>query len=164
MNTKQNHKDSNSKIIEDDKELSKEEIDELYREYKIKTKKIVEKIHSIVEERKIRNISDEKYQELFDYISEVKSKNPKFYQIQRENRKKQKLLKEKDKSTNNNNINIDYDYDDSEDELEGQKTDSNIPIEIPQEFSGYINEINQLKQKVQEDDFLQLHEPLPIEI
>ena len=162
MNKKQNQKNINGKILEDDEELSQAEFDELYREYKIKTKKIIEKIHSIVEERKIRNISDEKYQELFDYINEVKSKNPKFYQIQRENRKKQKLLKEKDKSKDNN-INFDYDYDDSEDELEDPKVDSNIPIEIPQEFSGYINEINQLKKKVQEDDFLQLHEPLPIE-
>ena len=152
---------SNGKIINDEEELSKEEFAELYSEYKTKTKKIIEKIHSIVEEKKIRNISDEKYQELFDYINETKSKNPKFYQIQRENRKKELLEKAKKKSKD---INIeDIEYEDSEDELEDPKVDPNVPIEIPQEFNGYINEINKLKEKVQEDDFLQLHEPLPIE-
>ena len=32
-----------------------------------------------------------------------------------------------------------------------------------QVFTGYINEINELKKKVKEDDFLQLHEPIAID-
>ena len=146
------------RIVEEDEELPKAEFDELYREYKTKAKKIIEKIHRIVEERKIRNISDEKYQELFDYISEAKSKNPKLYKIPREPKNKE-IIKVKYSKKNKN---IDIDYDDSDEESQNSGNNQNIPEEIPQEFNGYINEINELKKKVQEDDFLQLHEPLPI--
>ena len=153
-NDKNNNNNKKNKNDEIEDDLSKEEFDEIYREYKTKAKKIVETIHRIVEERKIRNISDEKYQELFDYINETKSKNPKFYQIQRENRKRE-LQKLK-------NLPDDFDFNDSDDESDNENNNENVPEEIPQEFNGYINQINELKKKVQDDDFLQLHEPLPI--
>ena len=150
-------------IIEEEENLSQGEFDELYKEYKMKAKKIIEKIHLITEEKKVRNISDEKYQELFDYINEVKSSNPKFYQIQRENRKKEILEKRKKKIMTLEEANLDLDDSYDEDELDLSQNNENEPEEIPQEFNGYINEINELKKKVQEDDFLQLHEPLKIQ-
>ena len=161
---------NNKKIIEDEVDLSKEEFDEIYIEYKAKAKKIIEKIHRIVEERKIRNISDEKYQELFDYINETKIKNPKFYQIQKESRKRE-IEKIKDASSTDINTKANLyknmqeimDFNDSDDdESDNEKKEENVPEEIPQEFNGYINQINELKKKVQDDDFLQLHEPLPM--
>ena len=168
LNKKSNNKNNgNMKIIEDDEEeLSKEEFDELFREYKIKAKKIIENIHRIVDEKKIRNISDEKYQELFDYIDGIKRKNKKYYEIQRENKKQEALQKIREKAKSKGvdySEDIDpYDYSDDDSEISNINNEQNIPEEIPQEFTGYINQINELKKKVQEDDFLQLHEPLPI--
>ena len=163
VNNKVINNNSNiNKKNEEEENLSQAEFDELFKEYKIKAKKIIEKIHLIAEEKKVRNISDEKYQELFDYINEVKSSNPKFYQIQRENRKKEILEKKKKKTMTLEEANLDLDDSfDEDDEL--NEPQENEQEEIPQEFNGYINEINKLKKKVQEDDFLQLHEPLPIQ-
>ena len=137
--------DNNNHENDEEKDIKKEEFDELFIEYKKKAKKIVEKITMILTEKKIRNISDQKYQELFDYIENERLKK------------------------NKNNIKTTNVYfDDSGSDSEGENdTNNNKNIKkeknnfLP-EFKGYINQINELKKKVQEDDFLQLHEPLPI--
>ena len=154
MNIKSEYK---NKIIQDDyNSISKEEFDELFREYKLKAKKIIEKIHLIVDERKIRNISDEKYQELFDYINEAKVQHQRYYQILHENEKSE------NKTTKKGAHYIDDNDSSDEDSENEDNSSSNIQEEIPQQFTGYINQIKDLKKKVQDDDFLQLHEPLPI--
>ena len=53
---------------EEEKEMKEEEFKEIFIEYKKKSKKICEKIREIITEKNVRNISDKKYQELFDYI------------------------------------------------------------------------------------------------
>jgi hypothetical protein len=55
---------------EEEKEMKEEEFKEIFVEYKKKSKKICEKIREILTEKKVRNISDKKYQELFDYIEQ----------------------------------------------------------------------------------------------
>ena len=121
---------------DDEIELSKEEYDELFRVYKTETNNIIEKIKFLLNIPKVKNISDESYQELFDYINEIKYKN--------------KIIKN---SNMQSLMNIE------EDDI-SEITESNIsPISYP----GYINSIYQLNDQVEEDDFLQLHEPLQIE-
>ena len=154
----QKERNNSIKIIDDDEDLSKEEFDELYEKYKIKAKTIIDKIHLIVNEKKIRNISNEKYQELFDYINEEKLKNAHLFPIDGENRKKEISLRSKPK-----NFLEEKDFDDSDDESDNSINDEKKPKEKLQVFTGYINEINELKKKVKEDDFLQLHEPIAID-
>ena len=55
---------------EEEKEMKEEEFKEIFIEYKKKSKKICEKIREIITEKNVRNISDKKYQELFDYIEQ----------------------------------------------------------------------------------------------
>ena len=61
-----------SKIKNEEKknELSKEEFDELFSEYKIKARAIIEKIKFLLNTKKVKNINNENYQELYDYINE----------------------------------------------------------------------------------------------
>ena len=153
--------DNNENFISDmkfkddseEKELKKEEFDELFLEYKKKAKKIYEKIRMIITEKKIRNISDKKYQELFDYIEK-----------ERNNKKNQNNI---NKNINKNTIifenlsDSDMDEDDNENEAKEEKAKETQKTNIPSYF-GYINQISELQKKVQEDDFLQLHEPLQI--
>ena len=133
---------------EEEKELKKEEFDELFIEYKRKAKKIIDKIRMIITEKKIRNISDKKYQELFDYIEQ-----------ERENKKNKR-----NKNINKNIIIYDEGLSDSdmeEEDTQKEKEKEAQPSKF-EKYIGYINLINELKSKVQEDDFLQLHEPLKI--
>ena len=71
----QNNNDKEKKLLE---ELTKEEFDELYLKYKKKTFNIVQKIKNLLNDKKIKIIPDENYQDLFDYINEVKYKNKKY--------------------------------------------------------------------------------------
>ena len=123
----------------EEKDIKEEEFKELFIEYKKKSKKICEKIRTILTEKKIRNISDKKYQELFEYIE-----------------------KEKNIKKNITNI-ILYDNasdSDADEEIPKKKEEQ---ISNKNEYVGYRNQIEELKQKVQDDDFLQLHEPLKLQ-
>ena len=155
--------ENNNRMLNYEDELSKEEFDELYLDYKKKTNNIVEKIKELLSLQKIKTLSDETYQELFDYINEVKYKNKiipnlnkitdnsKITEQSKDNETETKI---NDEDNSSNGINIEDDDDSSE------KTQ---PNSIPVSYSGYINSINELQKKVEKDDFLQLHEPLPIE-
>ena len=138
-------------------ELSKEEFDELYLEYKNKSDKIVEHIKKLLSIPQVKNISDETYQELFEYINDIKYKNKRIRNLNNEK-------DSKDKSKESNDISVSSDNkindDEEEDNDSSEKTQSkNYPISYP----GYINSIYELQKKVNNDDFLQLHEPLKIE-
>lgn len=142
------NKKKEKKEDEEDEEdnLKKEEFNELFIEYKKKAKKICEKIRSIITEKKIRNISDKKYQELFDYIEE-----------ERYNNKNKKIKSESSKEEG--------EYDDIKTEKRDKREDEEEKKENFRlvNYMGYRNQISELKKKVQKDDFLQLHEPLEIE-
>ena len=146
--------------IED--ELAQEEFDELFSEYKTKTKKIFEKIKFLLNIKKIRNINNENYQDLYDYINEIKYKK----KMIKKNRLKNKIVPltiESSSDCFSKSFSENYDS-----EKEGQYEDENEEnIENKEEklqsYQGYINAIYELKKKVQPDDFLQIHEPLEIE-
>ena len=123
----------------EDSDIKEEEFKELFIEYKKKAKKICEKIRTILTEKKIRNISDKKYQELFEYIEQ--EKNPK---------KKEINIEQESPS-------------DSEPEEEDSPKKDKIQIPDAIEYVGYRNQIANLQKKVQNDDFLQLHKPLKLE-
>ena len=146
----------NQKKEDEENELKEEEFKELFIKYKKKAKKIYEKIRMILTEKKIRNISDKKYQELFDYIEQ-----------DRHNKKNKEIKsgkKEENKAKKGENDDIKTELkDEGEDE-----TEKNMKIKKEEGFKlvnymGYRNQISELKKKVEEDDFLQLHEPLEIE-
>ena len=140
-----NFKFVSKKTKKNDDELSQEEFNELYLEYKTDVNKIIDEIKRLLNTQKIRNISNEKYQELFDYINEINhSKN---------SGKSDYLIEESEMNDRNNDMDIE---DDSSDKTLIINTDS-------KPYSGYINSINELKLKVKPDDFLQLHDPLLIE-
>ena len=144
-------KDLKFKEDNEENELKKEEFDELFLEYKKKAKKISEKIRMIITEKKIRNISDKKYQELFDYIEK-----------ERTNKKNQNNTKKINDNTTiiENLSDLEMDEDDNENEKKEE-----VKKEEPKEntsYFGYINQIKELEKKVQKDDFLQIHEPLQI--
>jgi len=126
-------------------ELKKEEFDELNREYKKKAKKIFEKIKTIIKEKKIRNISDKKYQELFEYIDKKKQAKKPINDIR-------EIM---DDNPSDSEI-------EEEDFIPTMKEKEDIPNSNFTGYIGYINQITELKKKVQNDDFLQLHEPLHI--
>ena len=142
-------------------ELSKEEFDELYNEYKRKTNNIIEKIKNLLNVEKVRNIPDENYQDLFDYLNEVKYKNKKIINFN-------KIIEQVKSKEVNNSESLKYKddliYDDikmfEEEEDSSEKTQ---PANPQISYQGYINAINDLQKKVKKDDFLQLHKPLPIE-
>ena len=68
-------------------EITKEEFDELYNEYKTKTNNIIDKIKNLLNVEKVKNIPEETYQELFDYLNEVKYKNKKIINFNKINDK-----------------------------------------------------------------------------
>ena len=142
-------------------EITKEEFDELYNEYKTKTNNIIDKIKNLLNVEKVKNIPEETYQELFDYLNEVKYKNKKIINFNKINDKESakemdnsEALKYKD----------DIIYDDNKMfEDEEDSSEKTQPINPEVSYQGYINSIYDLKKKVKKDDFLQLHEPLSIE-
>jgi len=148
---------------DDEIELSKEEYDELFMDYKTETNNIIEKIKFLLNIPKVKNISDESYQELFDYINEIKYKNK---IIKNSNMQSLMNISESNNLSNlseSNNIlesNSNLENNIEEEDDISEITESNIsPISYP----GYINSIYQLNDQVEQDDFLQLHEPLQIE-
>ena len=149
-------KDLKFKEDTEEKELKKEEFDELFLEYKKKAKKIYEKIRLIITEKKIRNISDKKYQELFDYIEKERTKKKNQNNINKKINKNTIILE------NLSDSDLDEDDNDNENEIkEEEKKDEPKKTENTSYF-GYINQIKELEKKIQSDDFLQLHEPLQI--
>ena len=158
---KRMNKDIILKKDDDEIELSQKEFDELFREYKTKTSNIIEKIKFLLNIQKVKNISDESYQELFDYINEIKYKNKRIRNLNMHPLMNISESNNLSNLTDSNNIlesNSNLDNNIEEDDDISQKTESNnSKISYP----GYINSIYQLK--VDKDDFLQLHEPLQIE-
>ena len=84
-----------------------------------------------------KNIYDKRYEELYNYIQEY-------------NRCNKKCISNTDKGDN-----------EEEDDDEQNKDEQNKNDENP--YMGYINEIEELKNQIDEKDFLQLHEPLKIQ-
>ena len=148
--------------FEDINELSKEEFDELYLEYKNKTNKIIEKIKFLLNVQKVKNISDETYQELYDYINDIKYKNKIIKNLNNPNAMNISEINNFSESSNNfndSNMNNDSYMGEEDDDYSEKTISNNAPISYP----GYINAIRELQKKVKSDDFLQLHEPLEIE-
>ena len=125
-----NNEDKNKKEFEEKKDLYSKKADE-----------ILIKIKKIVDEPKIKYISEKIYIKLNKYIDEFKRKykNPK-------NRNNQ-VQNENEENTSKNEESEEDDV-----EMVDQKND-NI-------YLGYINEIKKLKNE--EEDFLQFHQPLEI--
>ena len=148
--------------------MTKEEFEELLLDYHKNSKKIIEKIKFLLKIKKIKDISNENFQELYDYINEITYKNRNIQNFQNKIRQIEEesstyfsdsrdLNEESYYSMNSiitNNEIEDEDNNDSENKEENN--DSQV-------FLGYINSINDLKNNIQPDDFLQLHEPLKIE-
>ena len=146
-------------------EISKEEFEELYVEYQNKAKKIINKIKFLLSIKKIRDISNENYQELFNYISDIKyrNKNSQYFQnkiIQLEEENSTYYSESRDFDENSLTVNNIYNINDNE---EDENNDFQNRDENNQVYMGYINFINNLQKNVQNDDFLQLHDPLIIE-
>ena len=160
------NKKSKSELNGELDELTKEEFDEIYLNYKKKTHNIIEKIKHLLNLEKIKNIPDENYQDLFDYLNQVKYGNKKIINLNKinENDKSPNNIKEEEKTENiddQNSINDNTYFNEEEEEDESsQKTQ---PSKAQLSYIGYINTINDLQKIVKKDDFLQLHEPLPIE-
>ena len=129
LNEEEKDEEKNKKIFEEKKEL-----------YSAKADKILKNIKKLVNEPKIKYISDEKYIKLNKYIDEFNRK----FKI-RKNRNNQVQHSEEDKYKNEERKEDDV-------KMFGQKNE-NI-------YLGYINEIKQLKNK--KEDFLQFHQPLKI--
>jgi hypothetical protein len=126
---------------EKDEEKNKKEFEEKKDLYSAKADQILTKIKKLVDEPKIKYISEKIYIKLSKYIDDFKRKfkKPKYGNNQDQNVKEEVKLK-----------NSDSEEDDIE--MEEQKND-NI-------YFGYINEIKKMKNK--EEDFLQFHQPLEI--
>ena len=114
-------------------DLSKIEFDELKDKYVQEADNILKKIKNLLDEPKYRYINDKKYQELFDYIQNYKRKTSRG--------EDNKMIKGE---VNQNEI------------VQNEEKKTN---EI---YMGYINEIKELKTKINEKDFLQFHDPLII--
>jgi hypothetical protein len=108
--------------------LSKEEFDEIKKEYDIKTNDILKEIKSLIDCDKIKYINDKRYEMLYDYIQNYKNGH----------------------RFKNNEENMEEESEDEECE--------NINV-----YNGYINEINEIKSKIKDNDFLQIQEPLMIQ-
>ena len=154
-------KDNNQGDNEDLDELTKEEFDELFLEYKKKANNIIDKIKQLLSVQKVKIISDETFQELFNYLNEVKYKNKRVQIVNKQinyintqSETKDLQLEEKINNSKNDSIMIEEEEEDFSEKT--QKNDDQIS------YTGYINSINDLKKKVKSDDFLQLHDPLPI--
>ena len=158
--SKKNNQNQNENEKEKDNELTQEEYDELFFEYKTKTNKIIKQIKFLLNIKKIRDINNEHFQELYDYINEIKYK-----------KKMLKKLGSKSKIaplTFESSLDYFSSYSDiyeseNENQNEGDKDNTENGEENMQSYQGYINSIYELKKKVQPDDFLQIHEPLKIE-
>ena len=134
-------------------------------EYQNKAKKIINKIKFLLSIKKIRDISNENYQELFNYISDIKyrNKNSQYFQnkiIQLEEENSTYYSESRDFDENSLTVNNIYNINDNE---EDENNDFQNRDENNQVYMGYINFINNLQKNVQNDDFLQLHDPLIIE-
>ena len=115
-------------------EVNKREFEELKRQYLEKSNGILSKIKNILNIEKVKYFREEKYLQLFNYIQNYKRN-----------------------CINQNNREIyDLELNNSMD-IEEEKINENEGI-----FTGYINEINKIKNQIKEKDFLQLHEPLLI--
>ena len=141
--------------------MTLEEYQELFSEYKTKSRKIIEQIKFLLNIKKIRNINNENYQDLYDYINDIKYKNKmirnfhissplseysSYYTFSSSNRS---FSSENYESENEN---------EDEDKDDNKNNEENLRL-----YQGYINAIYELKKKVEKDDFLQIHEPLQIE-
>jgi hypothetical protein len=126
---------------EKDEEKNKKEFEEKKDLYSAKADQILTKIKKLVDEPKIKYISEKIYIKLSKYIDDFKRKfkKPKYGNNQDQNVKEEVKLK-----------NSDSEEDDIE--MEEQKNDKI--------YYGYINEIKKMKKK--EEDFLQFHQPLEI--
>ena len=118
---------------EENEDLNKKLFEELRKKYIDDTQNILKKIKSLIDEVKIRYINEKIYIDLYDYIQDFERK-----------------YKCNNKKDINNSLNSD-ENDESENEENGDI------------YYGYINEIKKLSEKVKEKDFLQLHDPLPIQ-
>ena len=108
--------------------LSKEEFEEIKKEYDIKTNDILKEIKDLIDCHKIKYINDKRYEMLYDYIQNYKNGH----------------------RFKNNEENMEEESEDEECE--------NINV-----YNGYINEINEIKSKIKDNDFLQIQEPLMIQ-
>mgnify|MGYP002624102503 CR=1 FL=1 len=117
-------------------ENDKIEFEEKMKLYLKNADDILKKIKQLVDEPKIKYISDKKYIELYNYIDRFKRKFKK------------------------HNYNPDDNEESKEDESERLKDDNKVEQKNEGIYSGYINEIKKLN--IKEEDFLQLHEPLLI--
>ena len=146
---------------EKEDDLTQEEYQELFIEYKTKSRKIIDQIKFLLNIKKIRNINNENYQDLYDYINDIKYKNKmirnfhissplseysSYYTFSSSNR-----------SFSSDNYESENENED-EDKDENKNNEENLRL-----YQGYINAIYELKKKVEKDDFLQIHEPLQIE-
>ena len=147
---------------EKDKEddLTKEEYDELYAEYKTKARKVIEQIKFLLNIKKIRNINNENFQDLYDYINDIKYKNKMIhnFHINSPISENSSFYSFSCKSYSENFEIENENENEDENEENNENQEENF-----QSYQGYINAIYDLKKKVQPDDFLQIHEPLQIE-
>jgi hypothetical protein len=152
---------SKIKKEENKNELSKDEFDELFSEYKKKARTIIEKIKFLLNTKKVKNINNENYQELYDYINEKKYKN-KIIQSFIGHSGQMEFESSTFFSDSHNFFEDSYSLS-NQNENEGN-TKSEIKEENGlQSYTGYINAIYDLQKKIKPDDFLQLHAPLKIE-
>ena len=126
---------------EKDEEKNKKEFEEKKELYSKKADLILTKIKKLVDEPKIKYISEKIYIKLNKYIDEFKRK----FKKPKNGSSQVQHAKEEDKPKNE-------DSEDDDVEMEDQK-DENI-------YLGYINEMKKLKNK--DEDFLQFHQPLEI--
>ena len=130
LNEDEKDEEKNKKIFEENKKL-----------YSAKAGEILKKIKGLVNEPKIKYISEEKYIKLNKYIDEF---NRKF------------------KSRKNRNSQVQHSEEEDNYKNEERKEDDVKMLEQKNEniYLGYINGIEKLKNK--KDDFLQFHQPLKI--
>ena len=112
--------------------LNKNDFKLIKNEYDEKADEILKEIKYLLNCDKIRFLNDERYEMLYDYIQNY-NRNYKYY----------------NNDINENNI--------IEDENEDEDIKENI-----QAFEGYINEINKIKSKTKDNDFLQIIDPIKI--
>ena len=117
-------------------DLSKEEFDELKGIYLSKSKEILNKIKKLVDGIKVKYINDKRYEELYNYIQDFNRSN---------------------KKNNINETNRGENEKDNDKNKEEQNDNDGEPYMV------YINEINELKNQIEDKDFLQLHDPLIIQ-
>ena len=127
--------ESQSKNIE----LKEKEFEELKMLYKNSTNDILREIKNLFEAEKVKYFRKENYRQLYNYI--------------------QKYKREYINRKNNLNINNLYLNENDDKDIESDIAEEKENEEI---YMGYINEINEMKEEIKEDDFLQFHEPLKL--